>query len=286
MNPYGKPLVIYHGNCPDGFTAAWIARKALRGEVDFVAANYGEPPPDLSGRVVYILDFSYKYDVMRQIIETAHSVTLLDHHKTAQAELTLLEDAIFEQLTVKPPPGGEMPTIHFDMTKSGARLAWEHFFDEEAPPLVEYIEDRDLWRFALPDSRAINSSISSYPFEFKVWDSLHYELRDKEQFSSIVNEGTAIERYKAQQVENICQHAQEIEMDGHKILAVNTSVQFSDVAGKLAEGRPFGAAWFIRADGVKQWSLRSRDGGVDVSEVAKKFGGGGHRNAAGFQGDI
>lgn len=46
---------------------------------------------------------------------------------------------------------------------------------------------------------------------------------------------------------------------------------------------PFTACWFRRADGQIQYSLRSEDSRLDVSEVAKSLGGGGHRNAAGFQ---
>lgn len=104
-----------------------------------------------------------------------------------------------------------------------------------------------------------------------------------EDFAGLAREGEAILRYQAQQVEHICANARAMRLDGHDILAVNTSVLFSEVAGKLAEGKPFGAAWFVRQDGKQQWSLRSRDGGVDVSEVAKRRGGGGHHNAAGFE---
>ena len=52
---------------------------------------------------------------------------------------------------------------------------------------------------------------------------------------------------------------------------------------RLAQGRPFSATFFIRADGKRVWSLRSREGGIDVSVIAKAHGGGGHAQAAGFQ---
>ena len=275
-------VVIYHANCPDGFTAAWVAYRKFGPGLTFFPAHYGEEPPCVRGQRVYILDFSYKRPVMRQILSSAYSVTVLDHHKTAEAEL----DGIVDEFMMRPdlianPPGSELPVVCFNMEKSGARLAWEHFFPGEPVPwFVQYVEDRDLWRWKLPDSREINAAIGSYPWSFELWDIWQADPRF---LTQLAEEGVAIERYKKQQVENICQHATEIEMDGHKILAVNTTVQFSEVAGKLAEGRPFGAAWFVRSDGKKQWSLRSRDGGVDVSEVAKRRGGGGHRNAAGFE---
>ena len=63
MNRNPTPLCIYHHNCADGFTAAWVVKKAF-GNVDFHPGKYNEPPPDVTGRDVIIVDFSYKYDVL------------------------------------------------------------------------------------------------------------------------------------------------------------------------------------------------------------------------------
>ncbi len=109
------------------------------------------------------------------------------------------------------------------------------------------------------------------------WDDLA-----KRDVRELMMEGKAIVRYEDQLVKSIVRVAREIEFDGHKVLAANTSVLFSEVAGKLAEGRPFGIAWMIRSDGKRSVALRSREGGIDVSEIAKRHGGGGHRNASGF----
>src|SRR5262249_25358010 len=124
----------------------------------------------------------------------------------------------------------------FDMERSGARLAWEYFFPEKDPPwLVNYVQDRDLWRWKLPHSREVSAFIASCSHDFQLWDFWVKESGQAppEQF---VGEGRAILRYQSQQVDAICKNAAEMEMDGHKVLAVNTSVLFSEVAGKLAEG--------------------------------------------------
>jgi DHH family putative phosphoesterase len=105
-------------------------------------------------------------------------------------------------------------------------------------------------------------------------------------FNELVVEGSAILRREKQIIDDHIRFAREIMMDGHKILAVNATVLFSEIAGELAKDRPFGACYFDRADGKRQWSLRSRDGGVDVSEIAKSHGGGGHPCSAGFTTDI
>lgn len=272
----GRPLILYHANCNDGFCAAWVAHRKL-GDADYLPVQYGQEPPNVTGRDVYILDFSYKRLKMLEIIRDCKRLVVLDHHKTAQEELSFLQ--------AHNPDSAEAriskTACVFDMGKSGARLTLEHFFPGESSWLVDLTEDRDLWRWKLEHSKELNAWLSSLPRTFEVWDEIENpgwkETQDR------VECGAAILRYQAQLVESICGAAREVDLDGHKILAVNTSCLFSEVAERLASGRPFGAAWFVRSDGKTQWSLRSRDGGIDVSEVAKRHGGGGHRAAAGFE---
>lgn len=272
----GKPLVIFHGSCADGFCAAWAAWRHFKEAADYLPANYGEPPPDVARRDVYLLDFSYKQDPLRRLVAFNDRVTVLDHHKTAQADLT--EPSLAEKC-------GDKLSVVFDMEKSGGRLAWEHFHSgTTAPWLVDYTEDRDLWRWALPDSKAVSAFVASYPFDFATWDNWRDQIfPGTRQWDSILDAGEAILRYQQQKVDEQVKNAREVEIDGYRVLAVNCTHLTSEIAGKLAEGRPFGAAWFQRADGKRVWSLRSREGGIDVSEVARKRGGGGHRNAAGFE---
>lgn len=268
------PLVIYHANCRDGFCAVWVAKQAL-GEIEAVPAQYGQEPPDVAGRRVYILDFSYKRSVLEEMSRKAESILVLDHHKTAQAELEAIGRDPFTGYLA----GGKTLLCIFDMEKSGGRLTWEHFFgDKPAPWLVDYTEDRDLWRWTLPESKTINAALRSYPLDFAVWNDLL-----KRSLAVLSVEGQSIFRREQQIIDDHLRHAREIEMEGHRILAVNATVLFSEIAGELARDRPFGACYFDRQDGKRQWSLRSRTDGVDVSDVAKRRGGGGHRNAAGFE---
>ena len=282
-----RTVIVYHAGCWDGFCAAWVLRKVFP-TAEFHAAHYGTEAPDVAGARVVIADFCYKRPVMRRIMSAAHSVVVLDHHKTAEAELAgIVDEFVMRPDLIANPPGSELPLVVFDMTKSGGRLAWEYicagglssWANIPAPWLVDYTEDRDLWRHALPFSREINAALRSYPLDFDGWDAM--ARRDPVEW--LVPEGRAILRHDAQVVDQHVRHAREIELAGYKVLAVNATVLFSEIAGKLAEGRPFGACYFDRADGLRQWSLRSQDGGVDVSEVAVRLGGGGHRNAAGFE---
>lgn len=77
-----KPLCIYHGNCADGFAAAWSVWKALGADnVDFHSGVYGQQPPDVTGRKVILVDFSYKRPVLEAMATQATSILILDHHK-------------------------------------------------------------------------------------------------------------------------------------------------------------------------------------------------------------
>src|SRR6185369_16472925 len=149
-------LCIYHGNCADGFGAAWAVRKAL-GEIDFHAGVYQEDPPDVAGKDVVMVDFSYKRPVLLEMAKNAKSILIIDHHKTAAEDLVNLPANVITK---------------FDMNHSGAVLTWKHFFPDQEPPiLLLHIEDRDLWRFALQNTRQIQASVFSYPYDFKIWDT-------------------------------------------------------------------------------------------------------------------
>lgn len=289
-----KPLVIYHANCWDGFCAAWIARKAF-GDIEPHAAQYGTEPPDVTGRVVYVLDFSYPRAVMVRLMTAARRTVVLDHHKTAEAALDGLH---------QPETGID---VWFDSSKSGARLTWEWFWLYRfadlpveqrpfpapvrmnlAPWLVDYTEDRDLWRHALEGTEEINAALRSYPLSFELWD----QFAEKEPRSTFFYEGAAIRRRERQIVEDHIRNARfEVfsrlvggpsESDV-TVPVVNATTLFSEIAGELAKGHAFAACYFDRQDGKRQWSLRSAPNGVDVSEIAKAHGGGGHKHAAGFE---
>lgn len=276
-----RPLIIYHANCTDGLTAAWVILRAL-GDADTHAANYGTEPPDVTGRGVIVVDFSYKRPVMIDLCRKAAWIKILDHHKTAEADLTGLADELqADKCAVE---------VLFDMDRSGARLAWDTYVEpdinavpyvlQHAEWLVNYVQDRDLWQWKLPDSRLVSAAIESYARTFEEWDSLagmaHDDLRQA---------GEVIERYRQRCIESAVALARRVEIAGHVVLCANVSeMRFgSDTAHELADGQPFGAYWFLRADGIVQFGLRSREDGVDVSEIARQYGGGGHKHAAGFQ---
>lgn len=257
-------LCIYHGNCADGFSSAWVVRKALGEGVKFHAGVYQDAPPDVNGLDVLMVDFSYKRQILEQMRERAASITILDHHKTAEADLKDL-------------PGVQSV---FDMNRSGARITWDYFFPNVKPPdLLLHIEDRDLWRFALRKTREIQASVFAYPYEFPVWDYLMSADLEK-----LGTEGEAIERKHFKDIrELVGVVTRRMVIGGHNVPVANLPYTLTSDAGHLlAKGEAF-AGCYWDTPGGRVFSLRSTDEGLDVSEIAKQYGGGGHRNASGFR---
>lgn len=261
-------VVIYHASCSDGFAAAWVAHKVLP-NAQYYPATHGQSPPDITGKDVYLFDFAYKRPLMKQMMKQAKSLVVFDHHKTAMEDLDGL------------------PCCHFDLTKSGATLAWEVFRDRikgDMPWILAYAEDHDLARHTLPFSREINAALHSYPFDFNVWDALERLYPTSCITNSpLVQDGKSILRFQDRLVEMVVQHATEVDLDGYHIWAANTSLVHGEVANRLAERGPFGIAWYKREDGKFVYALRSTDIGADVSAIAWAHGGGGHQHAAGFE---
>lgn len=257
-------MCIYHGNCADGFGAAWAVRKAMP-DADFVAATYGEPPPDVTGKHVVMVDYSYTRPVLLEMASKAESILILDHHKSAAEDLIDLPANV---------------VAVFDMQRSGAMMAWQHFFpDVEPPRLIRHIEDRDLWRFALTGTREIQANVFSYPYDFDVWDS----LMEKDVYS-MIPEGAAIERKHHKDIAELVKVTKRrMVIGGFDVPVANLPYTLSSDAGHLmAQGEPFAACYWDTPHG-RVFSLRSSDAGQDVSAVAKTYGGGGHRNASGFK---
>lgn len=280
-------ICIYHGNCADGFGAAWVVRKALGPDIEFYAARYGDAPPDVTGKNVVIVDFSYPYDVLVELGDKAASVVVLDHHKTAQVELAGLFEAgeTFEQFNTvckreckicNAPHIGAL----FDMNRSGAGMTWDFFFPgQPRPALIDHIEDRDLWRFKLDGTREVTANLFSYAQDFEVWDMLATTSIEDQQA-----DGAAIERkHKKDVIELVSSTQRRMRIGGHDVPVANLPFNYSSDAGHLmADGEPFAACYWDTATG-RTFSLRSTDAGEDVSAIAQQYGGGGHRNAAGFR---
>ena len=257
-NPFSEQdptVVLYHADCADGFGAAWALWKKYP-DAHYLPVEHGQRPPSgLDKAHVVMVDFSYPREVIERLAESTASFRILDHHVTAQAALAGL------------------PYAYFDMKKSGAVLAWEWAHPEPVPWLLQYIQDKDLWKWQLPESREINAALASYPFDFQVWDGLTQDTLEVE--------GRAILRREDVLITKIVEESVLVDFEGETVPAVYSPVLTSQIGERLCQGFPFCIIWHQR-DGRRYFSLRSKPGTVDVSAIAARHGGGGHVNAAGF----
>src|SRR5512134_1423078 len=248
-------VVLYHAECADGFGAAWALWRRFP-EARFLPVKHGNPPPSgLNDQRVVIVDFSYARDTLETMARQASALLVLDHHITAEKALAGL------------------PYAYFDMKKSGAVLAWEWAHDHPVPWLLDYIQDKDLWTWALPLSREINAAVASHPFEFHLWSS--FKQKELEQ------EGRAILRYEHELVNKLVGQAVLVEFQGATVPCVQSAILTSQIGERLSADAPFCIIWHDR-DGRRYFSMRSREDGTDVGAIAASFGGGGHTHASGF----
>lgn len=281
------PVVIYHHNCADGFSGAWCFHHHHRRQVtqrpypDFIPGRYGDAPPDVTGRDVFLVDFSYRADQVQHMLDTAASVTLIDHHISAIRELQPMAQPTGDRAH----PPGARPGLRWycDTERSGATLAWDYLFPgEQRPLLLGHIEDRDLWRFKLPHTREIQAAVFSLTYSMDTWDKLM--AADPHDLLNLTAQGAAIERKQRKDVaELVAACRRRMDIGGHQVWTASLPYTLaSDAAGAMADGEPF-AACYWDSERHRHFSLRSGETGLDVAAIAGLYGGGGHTHAAGFR---
>jgi hypothetical protein len=273
--------VIYHDQCPDGWCAAWVAYNALKSDGGLPVLHpmsYGQPVPNLDGvDTVYLVDFSLPHAELVALAETRR-VVVLDHHQTAI-------DDICGALGWEPEPGSNVPSPDWpyaavlDVSRSGAGITWDYFHSEPRPPVVDYVEDRDLWRFALPRSKAVNAYLRTQPYALGAWDDIDQYLTVTDM--AIAGEGVLL--HIGAYCRAATNHAYWCEMGDRRFPIVNVTYEScSEVADHLLSyfGCDMAGYFFETGDGMWQYGFRSRNG-VTVHDHAKAFGGGGHPQASG-----
>lgn len=275
-------VVLYHSNCCDGFGAAWCVWAAsTKDDIEFVGCSHLAKNTEIEDIIdavqnknVLMFDFCFKSDVLSRIDESARKFAILDHHTTALEEI---QRANLEDRSV------------LDVTRSGCSLAWEYSFSQskkevpEMPRFLKFIQDRDLWRYELPDTKAFVAAV--YPtIKYTFDDWLHFQ--DDDVVDKYISEGKIILKYQKLEIEKLAESAKYVfDWNGYNIKVINATNYISDLGNYLAKKADFALLWWYDAHRqIIKVSLRSDAHGnnVNVANIAKKYGGGGHPNAAGF----
>ena len=289
--------VLFHANCPDGYAAAFSCWQVFHDDAQYIPVFYGQPCPAIpADHDVYIVDFSYPEDTLKALLAArigrrqrdSFVVTVLDHHASAERHLASLQRQDLPGLM-----------IVFDMEESGASLAWKYLktggwdprrdpeiegLEHSMPTFFKYVRDRDLWRFVLPDSKAISLAYWAIEKDFASIEQFAQDLDEAEGYHQIVTRGQAMQSYADRLVAEQAARVFSGIIGGYTVPIVNATTLFSEVGDYLCRLQAdsfFCAYYFDRNDGQRQWGLRGR-GKVDLSLIAKQYGGGGHPDAAGF----
>lgn len=265
-----KPLIIYHGDCNDGFGAALAAYLYYGDHAEYFAGMYDGKVPNVTNRDVLIFDYHFKYEILTEMKKKAKSLILKDHHVTVMNSLSNLDYAIF------------------DVNKCGAMLAWEHFFNEDPPEMFLWLQDRDLYLNKYPESNAFYYYLNSQPYDLTIWKNIFNQLKDPIERNNILKTGQQIYQFYLAQMELILKHhARKIVVDNVEGWILNTNRMFATEAGHILAKRTgtFAIIWSINEKNTVGCSVRSV-GSYTAKMIAEKRGGGGHEHAAKFRMNI
>lgn len=263
-------FVYYHSNCSDGFGAAWAFYQKYGHSAKYIPVSYNNYRDilnysELKGSYVYILDFHFDVDVMDELDSICSSVTLIDHHKSAEEKLKGRSNCLI------------------DKTHSGCYLAWKFLFGEHSvAPILKYIEDRDLWKWEFDESKFVLNILDSYPYDFELWNKFNKKLSCEEK-NSILNSGIDIQRYKESQIKKISKFSEHHKIGGYNLYIINTSILQSDICNYILQSKQSDIVIaYFKENNIYKCSLRVAREDIDASLIAKNFGGGGHAKASGF----
>ena len=262
----------------DGVSSAYIANEALRSEdttPTLIPLQYSKEDELFQLTLTkqdtcFFVDFSLKRDKMIQLSELVKQVIVIDHHKTAQAELVDLPDNV---------------EVNFDMNESGATLTWQYFHTTPTPLIFEYIKDRDLWLWKLPNSKEFNEALA---FLVTPNDTISFkQVLLKSEFSELVELGKILIEKQSRQVQSKLTKVADLSLDNIDFKIINITENISELGNEICiEYNKPAFMYYITKDMKVNCSLRSTNDLPDVSAVAITYGGGGHRNACGFTMDL
>lgn len=268
-----KKIIVFYHDDEDGFTGAWAAWKKLKDRALYISINYGRYSNDyflqINDKEIYFIDYSIDLNIVKELAEK-NKVILIDHHLSSKETADSLSGSLY------------------DINRSSATLSWQYFHPGKKIPLfLRHVEDADIWKFKMPFTKEISAAIELYNFDFKTWEKIIniFENKDKKKALEIIKTGKIILKYQDSLVNKMVEHGHKSVFEGYESFVVNSPVLISEIGHKIYEGAgKIAIIWSHRkkSDNKKIIvSLRS-DGLINVAELAEKYGGGGHKAAAGF----
>lgn len=272
-------MICYHHNDLDGRCSAAIVLKThpecTMREIDY------KDNPDFSEEVnpeeyVFIVDFSFKPGKLEELFAITHpaKVVWLDHHETAKdyKYKTPYSESILNLKGLR--------DFSTKCKKSGCELTWDYLFGSIAvPEAVRLVGDYDCWRFDTEEQtnlfqqgmRLIPTSPNS-----PVWKL----LLAGGGVDRVIRDGLVATKYR----DNFCasyrkSFGEEVEFEGYSCYTMNLSMMGSPGFGSEFNSHDIAISTVYQAG---KWTVSMYSKEIHVGEIAKRYGGGGHKGAAGF----
>ncbi len=258
-------VILYHADCSDGIAAAWATWKYFGENASYIPiGNQVEPPKGLIDKEIYTVDFAFPKDIARKIIKSNKRLTAIDHHISNKSAIAI---------TYKP---------LYALKHSGATLAWKYFHGNKKTPIyLRYIEDADLWKLKMPHAKEFVAARQLPEKEIQTIDDLVKKFESANFRKKYFAFGRVLLKYQKILIYNILNNKEEVKIHGKKALVVNSPVFIDQLATIMYQKVPVAIIWHHKKNSIKV-SLRS-NGTVDVSKIASKYGGGGHKSASAFK---
>lgn len=309
FNPKRKPIVVlYHENCWDGVTAAWCAWLKFKSTAVYIPVNYNRPLPNLDWTKVsqvYILDFSYPTDVLDELYALVNgNLLVLDHHKTAEAQLKGRSYAVFN----KKLSGAGLSWLYFQekytqhaLKKVAHRAYGNGAFWGRMPKFVYFAQDYDLWAFKDKDTEAFRATVDLYSRKIETLQKIHdarVNGTNPLNVNNMVKRGKPLIEQRDKMLKEAASTAFKMtypgqEKAGYGVVIANPSL--SSYLGNIlatkskAEGDGgYSVVFQVNSKSIDSGkvllSIRGAKG-VDVTPLALAYGGGGHAGASGCSWD-
>lgn len=258
-------VVLYHGDCPDGFGGAWAAWKKFGSLARYVGLfDRRQLPMRIENKKeVYLIDWIYDNPkIMEELCRDNERVIGIDHHVSTEKIIK------------------KMPGAVFDTAHSGAMLAWKYFFPKKKPPqLIRYVEDYDIWKFALKDTAAVANIISGRKMEFHEWSKLARELENSRSRKKLIETGNILLAEKKRIVMKLAGGAEPVRLLGYKVFAANSPIFRDEIGNELARRMPpFAIIWWQKGQNMRI-SFRANKP-FNLLTALKKLNARGHPQAA------
>ena len=279
--------IIYHGSCNDGSTSLWCANY-YNNIPEKVSCKAGcNPNIKVENKNILFVDLCPKFEYLIEISKIAKNVVILDHHKSSYDDYQIYKDRCPSNLH-----------IQIDMSKSGCQITWDYFFENISRPwFIDYVADRDLWTWKLPNSKEINQVFmdNNYFDPYYLDNITTYINYASEQINNIVKEGFLLLKIQKKNLDIACSRALEATMTINNVnyniwLGTSSTTDRSELGNMLtykllSNGLTpdFSATWIYEPKTNEWWiSLRGHKLSPDLSKIAGYYGGGGHMLASGF----